>query len=126
MMGFFSSVFVIVSWLLTPWMGSTGYIVANIVNMICRCVHHAISLKKAGLKNVYRQVRPDWRWLLCTVSVSCLLLRSERNSLPYTPQSLFFHLLLGVVSGIGLLGLLWAFDKDSVRKCSALFKKKAE
>ena len=107
-------------------MGSTGYIVANIVSMFCRCVHHAVNLKRAGLKNMYRQIRPDWRWLLCTVSTSYLLLRSEQHSLPYTPQSLFYHLLLGVVSGIGLLGLLWVFDKDSVKKCAALFKKKVD
>ena len=107
-------------------MGSTGYIVANIVNMMCRCVHHAICLKRAGLDSICNKIRPDRRWLFCTLLTSGLLLLSEQRSLPYTPKSLCCHLLLGVASGLGLLGLLWVFDKDSVKQCSTLFKKKVE
>ena len=126
MMGCFSAAFVCVSWLITPLMGSTGYIVANIVNMMCRCVHHAICLKRAGLDSICNKIRPDRRWLFCTLLTSGLLLLSEQRSLPYTPKSLCCHLLLGVASGLGLLGLLWVFDKDSVKQCSTLFKKKVE
>lgn len=122
----FSFVFVGVSWLMTPLMGSTGFIVANIVSMLCRCAHHALRLKDAGLENVYNRIHPDRRWLLCTMLTSGLLLFNEQRSLPYTPQSLCCHLLLGVAAGLGLLGLLWVFDKDSVKKCSTLFKKKKE
>ena len=125
-MGLFSAAFVVVSWLMTPWMGSTGYIVANIVSMLCRCVSHASYLKKSGLQNVYDQIRPDWRWLLCTILTSGALLGDEMHSLPYTARSLCFHLFLGVLSGVGLLGLLWVFDKNLVRQSCTLFKRKAE
>lgn len=81
-MGIYSGVFVGVALLLTPILGSAGYIVANIVNMICRCAHHGLYLNRVSEKKIWRDILPDGRWLGCLIIVSSLLCMSEESIVP--------------------------------------------
>lgn len=124
MMGIFSVIFVAVSLLLTPWLGSTGYIIANIINMICRCIHHLYYLWHYSEKeHVFRQICPSALWLACLTGTSMLLLWSEQQSLPYTMKSLVLHIGIGGICGIAILVLFAVIDKKTVQEGLRLFRK---
>lgn len=127
MMGIFSIVFVILSLLLTPWLGSAGYILANIVNMICRCIHHIRYLKRYGERQlVIKQICPSLQWLTCLVGMSVLLLWNERRMIPYSFKTLILHVGVGGLCGVAMLVLLFVLDKKTVREGIRLFRKKED
>ena len=112
--------------LLTPILGSAGYIVANIVNMICRCAHHGLYLNRVSEKKIWRDILPDGRWLGCLIIVSSLLCMSENRSFPYSIHSLLCHLSVGIVAGISMLGLLYVFDRKLIREDMKILRNKQE
>lgn len=125
-MGVFSGVFVGVSLVLTPILGSAGYIVANIVNMTCRCIHHGLYLNRVGGDRLWRGTLPDGRWLASMAVISGLLCVNENRSLPYSLHSLVCHLSVGVVAGVFMLGLLYLFDKKLIQEGKKMLRNKQE
>ena len=124
MMGIFSVIFVVVSLLLTPWLGSAGYIIANIINMVCRCIHHLSYLWHYSEKEqVFKQICPSALWLVCLTGTSIVLLWNEQRLIPYTMKSLILHVGIGGICGIVILTLFVVIDKKTVREGLHLFRK---
>ena len=123
-MGIFSVMFVVVSLLLTPWLGSTGYIIANIINMICRCIHHLSYLWNYSEKEqVFKQICPSTLWLVCLTGTSMILLWNEQQLTPYTMKSLLLHVGIGGICGIVILILFVMIDKKTICDGLHLFRK---
>ena len=126
LLGLYSGVFVGVALLLTPFLGSAGYIVANIVNMICRCAHHGLYLNQVSEKKIWRDILPNRHWLICLSLVSFLLCVNENRCYPYSVQSLLCHLSLGIGTGIIMISLIWVFDKTLIQEGMKILRNKHE
>lgn len=111
----------------TPVLGSAGYIVANCVNMLCRCVHHLLYIRRVVDSFSLARITPSLPWLSALLAVGCGLAYEEAALFPYTLRRLLIHLLVGVTTGVAMLGALVACDRATLQRAKELlWKNKSE
>uniref|UniRef100_A0A1I8MAW7 Protein RFT1 homolog n=1 Tax=Musca domestica TaxID=7370 RepID=A0A1I8MAW7_MUSDO len=121
-MGIFSIIFIVMSFVLTRIFGPVGFIIANCVNMLCRIC--------SSCKYIWQQYRPlDYRPLkgLIPGKVFSIGLIITYIVCYYTKNNISFklHLGTGVISAIFVL-LLWIFENQNLAKQVWLYKRKVK
>ena len=106
----------------TPVLGSAGYIVANCVNMLCRCVHHLLYIRRVVDSFSLARITPSLPWLSALLAVGCGL-AYEAALFPYTLRRLLIHLLVGVTTGVAMLGALVVCDRATLQRAKELLWK---
>ena len=122
----FSITFVLAARLGTPLLGSAGYIVANIVNMGCRCVHHFGYLSRYAEKSVIRDIAVAPLWLLYEVCVCAVLGYLETRFKPFSMRSIVLFVGIGACAGISVLFVMWLVDSKTIKAARAIFSKQTK
>ncbi|XP_075146765.1 man(5)GlcNAc(2)-PP-dolichol translocation protein RFT1 [Haematobia irritans] len=119
-MGVFSIIFIVMSFVLTRIFGPVGFILANCINMLCRICSSCKYIWKQFLPLDHRPLKglnPGKFFTLALISAYLLCYYSKKNC------SLQLHLLVGVFSVIFVL-LLWVFENKAMAKQIWSYKKK--
>ena len=125
-MALFSVVFIVVARLCTPLFGSVGYILANIVNMGCRCVHHIRYLSRCAEKPVIKDISVSPLWLLYEIAVCGFLAYLEQVFSPLSFRHIALFVGIGACSGISVLLVLWLVDQKTVMAIRMIFSKETK
>ena len=122
----FSIAFVLAARIGTPFLGSVGYIVANIVNMLCRCVHHFSYLSHYAEKPVMRDIAVAPLWLLYEIGVCAILGYLETFFKPFSMRSVLCFVGIGACGGISVLIVMWLVDSTTIQAARAIFSKETK
>lgn len=122
----FSIAFVLAARICTPFLGSVGYIVANIVNMGCRCVHHFSYLSRYAEKPVMRDIAVAPLWLLYEIGVCAILGYLETFFKPFSMRSVLCFVGIGACGGISVLIVMWLIDSTTIQAARAIFSKETK
>lgn len=122
----FSIAFVLAARICTPFLGSVGYIVANIVNMGCRCVHHFGYLSQYAEKPVIRDIAVAPVWLVYEIGVCAILGYLETFFKPFSMRSVLFFVGIGACAGISVLLVMWLVDSASIQAARTIFSKETK
>ena len=122
----FSIAFVLAARIGTPFLGSVGYIVANIVNMGCRCVHHFSYLSHYAEKPVMRDIAVAPLWLLYEIGVCAILGYLETFFKPFSMRSVLCFVGIGACGGISVLIVMWLVDSTTIQAARAIFSKETK
>lgn len=122
----FSVAFVLAARVCTPFLGSVGYIVANIVNMGCRCVHHFAYLSRYAEKTVIRDISVSPIWLAYEIAVCAVLGYLETVFKPFSMRSLLLFVGIGACCGISVLLVMWLVDSTTIKAVRAIFSKETK
>lgn len=122
---------IVVSFIHTSLVGSVGYIIANIVNMVCRCIHHyryiskynhESSAEKKQQNNVFMKIFPNPTWFILLLLLSFGLAFAEKVLFIFSFRSLIKHVVIGGISAVSMLVLLYILDKNTVQSLVKLLK----
>lgn len=122
----FSIAFVLAARICTPFLGSVGYIVANIVNMGCRCIHHFGYLSQYAEKPVIRDIAVAPVWLVYEIGVCAILGYLETFFKPFSMRSVLFFVGIGACAGISVLLVMWLVDSTSIQAARTIFSKETK
>ncbi|XP_013118455.1 protein RFT1 homolog [Stomoxys calcitrans] len=121
-MGIFSIIFIVMSFVLTRIFGPVGFIIANCINMLCRicssCKYIWDQFKPVEHKPL-RGLKPGTLFSIGLIIAYGICYYSKLKF------SLQLHLLVGVFSGMFVL-LLWAFENKSLAKQVWSYKTKVK
>lgn len=107
----------------TPVLGSAGYIVANCVNMLCRCIHHLHYIRGVVSPFSLTMIMPSLPWLSALLAAGCGLAYEESVLFPYSLRRLLIHLLVGITTGVAMLGAVVVCDRPTLQKAKELLWK---